>query len=69
MTPAELRAWMKRRNISREKAAAIVRLSPEGFRKNLLGYTPISQQTAGLVEAYETIVELSTIPSQRTTPR
>lgn len=50
MTGPELKAWVKRRGLSHEEAAKLLRLSVDGLRKNLYGLRPISEQTARIVE-------------------
>jgi hypothetical protein len=58
MKPAELRAWIERHALSHESAAALLGLTRNVLRKYLYGASPISQQTALIVELRDRLAKV-----------
>ncbi len=53
MTPAELKAWRDRCNLSDKEAAAALALSLQGFRNQMYGCVRVSKRTERMTELVE----------------
>ena len=50
MTPADLRAWIRRRHLSHEEGAELLAISVNSLRKYLYGVVPIGRQTERIID-------------------
>lgn len=50
-----LKAWARRLCLSPDAAAAVLALSPSGYRNQAYGHRPVSAQTARIAELVEAL--------------